>query len=154
MRKWIWEPIYAYKEEKNTLEKDNDYQIIGILHQLRMLRQYINDYKLRHLKLGKIKYGGKPYEKRSFTIENISWNISWQVDRYLAIIIRDYIRFHIKESPVIGNCVLRDNPEKIPYEDFLFGINPIDIDFGKRWKDLALGVADEFDELRSVYDRI
>ena len=152
MRKWILEPIWNYKYDKGTLNENIDYQVIGVSRLIRLVKEKITNYKLKHLKLGKVKYN-KYYDKDSFDIAGISWDISWQVDRYLAILIRDYIKFHIKNTPAIGNCVLIDNPEGVPYDDFLLGKEPNYIDYYTRWKDLALKVSDEFDELRIMLEK-
>ena len=148
MKKIILEPVWNYKYDKGTLDERVDYKIIGIRHIIRAAKEKMTDYKYRHLKLGRVVYDGKPFENHSFKIDGISWGINWQVDRYLAIIIRDYLRFHIKESPAIGNCILRDNPEGIPYEDFLFDKVNNEVDYHKRWEELVLSVADEFDDIR------
>ena len=101
----------------------------------------IRDYKLRHLKIGRVK---KLDRKRfgSFRIEKISWDVHWQTNLYLAVIIRDYLRFFINNTLAIGNCVIEDNDavkyrmdeEKIEY-------------YSKKWSERVNMVADEFDEL-------
>ena len=49
----------------------------------------IKEYKHRHLSIGRV----KNLDKRNpnvFCIEKISWDVHWQTDLYLAVIIRDY----------------------------------------------------------------
>ena len=147
MKKTIWEPIYNFKMKHGGADKREPYQIIGVLYQLRMLRVRLKDYKLRHLKLGKVVYDGRPFETSAFKIGGISWDISWMTDLYLATIIRDYLRFHIVNSPAIGNCILKDNSEGILYEDFLLKDVDNGVDYFQRWSDKVNEVADEFDEL-------
>ncbi len=118
-------------------------------------RRKISDYKLRHLSLGKVKNQDKDNFAR-FRIEKISWDVHWQTDLYLAVIIRDYLRFFIKNTMAIGNCVI-DDPSFLN-EPYYVG----DDEYSKRknveheekseyyfqkWKDLVNSVADEFDEL-------
>ena len=67
----------------------------------------ISDYKLRHLSLGKVKNLDKDNFAR-FCIEKISWDVHWQTNLYLAVIIRDYLRFFIKNTMVIGDCAIDD----------------------------------------------
>ncbi len=71
------------------------------------IKSRMDDYKLRHLKIGKTKYkNGKLF------IVKPSWDVHWQTRNYLASIIRDYLRIFAKESPIIGNCVCKDIPEE------------------------------------------
>lgn len=105
------------------------------------LKDKIRDYKLRHLSLGKVKNLDK--EKfGNFRIEKISWDVSWQTNLYLAVIIRDYLRFFIQNTMAIGNCVIDD-------ETFLSGSTGEDKSelYWQKWKELVNSVADEFDEL-------
>ena len=143
MSKWIFEPIWSYKYDRGLLDPNVDYQVIGFGRLFGIIKDKYNDYKLRHPKLGKVKY----FNKDHFLISGMSPDVAWQMDRYLAVIIRDYLRFHINNSPVIGNCVLRDNPEGIPYEDFLFNRDNSDVDYGQRWRELVLNTAYDFDEI-------
>jgi hypothetical protein len=121
-----------------------DYQIIGVRYQFSVLKDRIRDYKLRHLKIGKV----KNLDKKKFTefkIVNISWDVHWQMDIYLAVIIRDYLRFFIKNTPAIGNCVVEDQ------HTLMFGLEEeqerLSDEYSKKWHELVNSVADEFDEL-------
>ena len=58
--------------------------------------------------LGKVKNLDKDNFAR-FRIEKISWDVHWQTNLYLAVIIRDYLRFFIKNTLAIGNCVIDDH---------------------------------------------
>ncbi len=99
------------------------------------------DYELRHLKLGKIKQRKKG-SYTDFEVTNISWDVSWLTHLYLAVIIRDYLRHFIKNSPVIGNTVFEGDYSKMcsmSLEENEY--------YSKKWHDLVNSVADEFDEL-------
>ncbi len=101
----------------------------------------IEDYKMRHLKIGKVKNLDKdnPY---LFCIEKISWDVHWQTGLYLAVIIRDYLRAFIKETPAIGNCVFENTDE------FKYGMTDEQNKYyAKKWEDMVNAVADEFDEV-------
>lgn len=145
--KFIFEPVWSRKYDKGLLDSNIDYRVIGLERLFGIIKDRLEDYKLRHLKLGKVKFIGKPFYKGSFTVEGISNDVAWQTDQYLAVLIRDYLRFHIKNSPAIGNCVLRDNPEGLAYEDFILNRADSSIDYGRRWSDLVNKTADEFDEI-------
>ena len=93
------------------------------------------NYKLRHLCIGKVKWGNKN-DPCDFKIVNIDWNVHWQTYLYLTVIIRDYLRFFINNTVAIGNCVIKD--DSVPDEDD---------DAWDKWKRLVNSVADEFDEL-------
>ena len=116
----------------------------NITHPFWRIKDAIHDYKLRHLKLGKV----KQHKKDSYTdfeIVNISWNIHWMTDLYLAVIIRDYLRFFIKNTPAIGNTVFEGDYSKMN--------NMTDEEtamYSKKWHDLVNNTADEFDELAKL----
>ena len=101
----------------------------------------IHNYKLRHLKLGKV----KQHKKGSYTdfeIVNISWNIHWMTNLYLAVIIRDYLRFFIKHTPAIGNTVFEGDYSKMQ------NLSDEETEvYSKKWHDLVNSTADEFDEI-------
>lgn len=115
----------------------------------------ISDYKLRHLSLGKVKNLDKDNFAR-FCIEKISWDVHWQTDLYLAVIIRDYLRFFIKNTMAIGNCVIDDpgfltEPYYVGDDEYSKRKNAENEEkseyYFQKWKDLVNSVADEFDEL-------
>lgn len=108
------------------------------------IKDAIHDYKLRHLKLGKVKQHKKGYYT-DFEIVNISWNVHWMTDLYLAVIIRDYLRFFIKNTPVIGNTVFEGDYSKMNY----MSAEEIEM-YSKKWHDLVNSTADEFDELSKL----
>ena len=113
------------------------------------IKEKYDDYKLNHLKIGKLVRNKKDADDESFHIEKIDWDVHWQTDRILAIIIRDYLRFFIKKTPAIGNCVLIDNPEGLNYFE---ASKSETIDFAGRWEDTVNKVADEFDDLRRLIE--
>ena len=123
------------------------------------LKWKIEDYKLRHLSLGKVKNLDKE-RPQVFRIEKISWDIHWQTYLYLAVIIRDYLRFFIKNTLAIGNCVIDDESfHKEPYytgdDEYSKRKNAEHEEksdyYFKKWKDLVNSVADEFDELVKMF---
>ncbi len=65
------------------------------------IKAKLHDYKLRHLRIGKVK-NLKKEGYTDFKIVNISWDVHWMTNLFLAVIIRDYLRFFIKNTPVIG----------------------------------------------------
>lgn len=112
------------------------------------LKDKIRDYKLRHLKPGKVKNLDK-HNFTEFRIDKISWDVSWQTSLYLAVIIRDYLRFFNKHTLAIGNCVVED------MQAFMYGTeeeqNRLNDEYSEKWHDLLESVADEFDELAEYY---
>lgn len=101
----------------------------------------IRDYKLRHLSIGRVKNLDKD-RFELFRIEKISWDVHWQTNLYLAVIIRDYLRVFNKNTLAIGNCVFEDpdvvtcglDDEQSAY-------------YAKKWEERVNMVADEFDKL-------
>ena len=120
-----------------------------ITHPFWRIKDAIHDYKLHHLKLGKVKQHKKD-SYFDFEIVNISWNIHWMTDLYLAVIIRDYLRFFIKNTPAIGNTVFEGD-----YSKMNFMSDEETEMYAKKWHDLVNTTADEFDELvkLSSYNR-
>lgn len=108
------------------------------------LMDKIRDYKLRHLCIGRVKNLNKK-NPSVFRIEKISWDVHWQTNLYLAVIIRDYLRFFIKNTPAIGNCVFED-----PYAVRLGMDEEQNDHYSKKWNDLVNSVANEFDELIKI----
>jgi len=105
------------------------------------IKQKIRDYKLRHLSIGHVKnLDRKRFD--NFRIDRISWDVHWQTNLYLAVIIRDYLRFFIENTLAVGNCVI-DNSEAVKY-----GLDDEQSEFYfQKWKERVNMVADEFDEL-------
>ncbi len=81
--------------------------LLAVWHLPYRIKEGIRRRKLRRLSLGKSKYcQGKLY------IEKISPDIAWQMNNYLPSIIRDYLLFYEKRTPIIGNCVVpNDRPD-------------------------------------------
>ena len=101
---------------------------------------WLRDYRHRHLRIGRV----RPLSKtgfRNFKIDKISWDVHWQTDLYLAVIIRDYLRFFIENTPAIGNTVIDDK-----YDHFNDTVSQRQ-EYFARWKKMVNDVADEFDEL-------
>ena len=112
-----------------------------VTHPFWRIKDAIRDYKLRHLKLGKVKQHKKDSHS-DFEIVNISWDVHWMTNLYLAVIIRDYLRFFIKNTPAIGNTVFEGDYSK------MYHMTDEDNEmYSKKWHDLVNNTADEFDEL-------
>jgi len=118
----------------------DEYTIIGVKHQIEVVKSKIHDYKLRHLKLGKVRYDFKD-EDSSFHIEGISWDIHWQLNKYLAIIIRDYLRFFVTEYSRYWDHAFTPNSE---------GKSETEND--DEWKNNILATAQEFDDLIRILE--
>ena len=133
--------VYTYdgfKKYMNAVREFPEYRIIGIRHQLSRMKDKWREYKLRHLRIGKVKMLDKS-NNYDFKIVNIDWDVHWQACLYLSVIIRDYLRFFINNSPAIGNCVLeKTDPWYMASENT--------DDAWKKWEKLVNSVADEFDE--------
>ena len=111
---------------------------------LRAFRSRFSDRKLYHLSIGKVKNLNRN-DWREFEITNISWNVHWQMNLFLAVIIRDYLRFFIKNTPAIGNCAFDD-------ADKALDCTGEECDAAsQKWKGLVGSIADEFDELARHY---
>lgn len=113
------------------------------------IKDWLSNYKLRHLSIGKVKQLDKTrYDK--FEIVNISWDVHCVMSLYLAVIIRDYLRFFIKNTQVPGECVVKAHWEeyKNSYGDEFIRINK---DLKQEWTDIVNSIADEFDELVKVF---
>lgn len=104
------------------------------------IRNRISNYRLRHLCIGRIRQDSKQ-GFCDFHVEKISWDVHWQTDLYLAVIIRDYLRFFIKNTPAIGNCVIDD--KRYLYEADSDGVKT-DY-YAMKWVKMVNSVADEFD---------
>ena len=117
----------------------------------RRIKGKYRNYKLRHLCIGKVKQLEKTGYDR-FEIVNISWDVHWMMNTYLAVIIRDYLRFFIKNTQVIGQCVIDEHKEEYHTANSSFSeehTKTLDRLF-QEWKDLVNSIADEFDELVKI----
>ena len=125
----------------------DDYTVIGVGYQIKKVRDRITerlfDRKMRNLKLGKLKYSGPPWHKFEFKIEGMSEEFWWNMNIYLAVIIRDYLRLYADKTFIIGNCVAEKYYEK---DDFDPAKGLPDEAFDE-WKELVKDTANEFDEL-------
>ena len=102
---------------------------------------FFHERKMRKLKLGTVCW--KDNELKTI---KISWDIHWMSNVYLAAIIRDYLRFFIKNTPAIGNYVYEHNPEG--YTDYWEAEEKLDTDeMFRRWEKIVKDTADLFDEL-------
>jgi len=128
--------IEGFNDYMRAVKEFPEYKIVGIHHQLSMLKSKLKNYKLRHLNIGKVKMLDKD-NNHNFKITNIDWDVHWQTHIYLTIIIRDYLRFFINNTMAIGNCVIDDNSQfyEATEEDW------------NKWKELVNSVADEFDDI-------
>lgn len=107
---------------------------------LRDIRHFFHEQKMRKLKLGTVCW--KDNELKTI---NISWDIHWMSNVYLAAIIRDYLRFFIQNTAAIGNYVYEHNPEGYDYWE---AEEKLDSDeMFRRWQKIVNDTADIFDEL-------
>lgn len=105
--------------------------------------------KMKKLSPGKLIYTVENDENGSYRVEKISFDVLWQMNRMLAINIRDHLRSFIKETPAIGNCVIDHDPERKPW--MKYSEEELEV-FDKRWKDAVENTADEFDKLRKLIE--
>ena len=107
--------------------------LLNLIHVLEQ-RSLMN--KAKDMNIGIAKSYSKD-DRRDFKIVDIPDEAQWRMDLYLSVIIRDYLRTFIKNTPAIGKCVISDK-------------NPLyqatDADW-KKWESLVNSVADEFDDL-------
>lgn len=83
-------------------------------------------------------------DHNAFRIIDIPDDVLCQLDLYLSVIIRDYLRAFIQNTPAIGNCVIED-------ESPLYKATEKD---WKKWESLVNSVTDEFDELVKIIKQI
>lgn len=106
----------------------------------RDVKWFLSDLRMRKLKLGTVCW--KNHELKTI---NISWDIHWMSNVYLAAIIRDYLRFFIQNTAAIGNYVYEHNPEGYDYWE---AEEKLDSDeMFRRWQKIVNDTADIFDEL-------
>ena len=60
---------------------------------------------MKTMKIGIAKFYNKE-DRRDFKIGNIPNEAQWRMDLYLSVIIRDYLRAFIQNTPAIGNCII------------------------------------------------
>lgn len=124
------------------------YQPCGLLYFFRYLPHRISDrinqYKIKHLKLGKQKWrNGKLY------IEKIPYFVSSEATMYLTAILRDYLRAFAKNTYAIGNSLFEKDGE----ENNCFQIRAVSsVEEGQvdgaleDWRKMVGDVADLFDK--------
>ena len=95
---------------------------------------YMN--KAKDINIGIVNFNNKE-DRRDFKIVDIPDEAQWRMDLYLSVIIRDYLRAFIQNTPVIGNCVISDKSPLYQAPD----------DDWRKWESLVNSVADEFDDL-------
>ena len=106
----------------------------------RDVKWFLSDLQMRKLKLGTVCW--KNHELKTI---NISWDIHWMSNVYLAAIIRDYLRFFIQNTAAVGNYVYEHNPEGYDYWE---AEEKLDTDeMFRRWQKIVNDTADMFDEL-------
>ena len=97
-----------------------------------MMKEKMQKYKLKRLKIGKPKWvGEKQY------IDEISWDVHWQTNDYLTAIIRDYLRFFIQNTMAIGIPAEEQEPNDLDKAEIL-------------WREMVNSVADKFDEVADL----
>ena len=140
---------YTAEELKTLMARHEElikknYFIIGPKYIFGRIKNKIHDYKLRHLSLGKVHYLSKTFDDGEFEIVDIPWNLHWQTDTYLLVIIRDYLRNFINNTKAIGNCAYTKEELDPKHKEYYKAQND---DRWEKWKNLVNKVADEFDEL-------
>ena len=112
----------------------------------RNIRRLIHERRMRKLKLGTVCFKDGMLQ----TID-VSWDIHWMANVYLAAIIRDYLRFFIRNTAVVGNYVYEHNPEG--YTDYWEAEEKLDQDeMFRRWEKVVNDTADLFDDLVKSVD--
>ena len=72
----------------------------------------------------------------------------WQTNLYLAVIIRDYLRFFIRNTLAIGNCVFESD------ESILYGLDDVQCSYYmKKWEARVNMVADSIPHGHDVWKR-
>ena len=124
-------------------EFDAQYKIVGfyawklnITHAWRNLCEKIRNVK--GLKLGRIHHDKNDVPH----VKGADKRLAWNMDNYLAAILRDYIRLVEKDEYHIGSAVI-DDYEGIPWSKMVAGDN--DEDLKQRWHKLLLDTVDMFD---------
>ena len=140
---------YTAEESKTLMAKHKElikknYFIIGPTYIFERIKYKIHDYKLRHLSLGKVNYLTKTFDDGEFEIVDIPWDLHWQTDTYLLVIIRDYLRNFINNTESLGTCVYSKEELDPKSKEFYKSLNN---DRWEEWKNLVNKVADEFDDL-------
>lgn len=112
----------------------------------------ITDYRTSHLKLGRLISTDREDPTHDYRVKGTANDVHWQTDIALAVIIRDFLREHIKNSPAIGNCVIEDE-----YRNDMRKQTEITEEqwnsYAEKWKNAVNKTADEFDELIKLTER-
>ena len=135
------------EEWLRRIEKLEEYTVIGPRVLINRIKDKIHDYKLRHLSLGKVHYLSKTFDDGEFEIVDIPWNLHWQTDTYLLVIIRDYLRNFINNTKALGSCVYSKEELDPKSKEFYKSLNNYR---WEEWKNLVNKVADEFDDLYKI----
>ncbi len=106
----------------------------------RDIRHFFHERKMRKLKLGTVCW--KDNELKTI---NISWDIHWMSNVYLAAIIRDYLRFFIQNTMAISDYVYEHNPEGYDYWEAQEKLDKDEM--FRRWQKIVNDTADLFDVL-------
>lgn len=126
----------SYQPTKNPFKRFGEW-LTGIP---RDVKWFLSDLRMRKLKLGTV-----CWKNNELKTINISWNVHWMSNVYLAAIIRDYLRFFIQNTAAVGNYVYEHNPEGY---DFWEANEKLDSDeMFRRWQKIVNDTADLFDEL-------
>lgn len=106
----------------------------------RDVKWFLSDLRMRKLKLGTVCW--KNHELKTI---NISWDIHWMSNVYLAAIIRDYLRFFIQNTMAISDYVYEHNPEGYDYWEAQEKLDKDEM--FRRWQKIVNDTADLFDVL-------
>ena len=101
----------------------------------------------KELNLGKL----IPTKDNSYKVEKISFDVLWQMDRILSIVIRDYLRSFISKTPAVGNCIGDERYKKDLIGELVLSEEEIE-KYNRKWVDAVNKTADEFDALRKLIE--
>ena len=147
-KKEQWQDDFAARMKERGIEvvdeppTKNPFKRFGewLYYVFRDIRHFSHERKMRKLKLGTVCW--KDNELKTI---NISWDIHWMSNVYLAAIIRDYLRFFIRNTAAIGNYVYEHTPEGYEFRE---AQEKLDSDeMFRRWQKIVNDTADIFDEL-------
>lgn len=147
-KKKQWQDDFIAKMKEQGIEvidetpTKNPFKRFGewLYYIFRDIHHFFHERKMRKLKLGTVCW--KDNELKTI---NISWDIHWMSNVYLAAIIRDYLRFFIQNTAAVGNYVYEHNPEGYDYWE---AEEKLDTDeMFRRWQKIVNDTADMFDEL-------
>ncbi len=92
-----------------------------------------------------------PTKDNSYRVEKTSFDVLWQMDRALAIVIRDYLKSFINVTPAVGNCIGDARYKKDLIGEVVLSEEEIE-KYNRKWVAAVNKTADEFDTLRKLIE--